>query len=86
MPRDYWHCNKCGGNFDHGEQCDCRPKIPKLKPYERLFLDDVKVLYLCDKKACKLCSIIGCKHTSDVLHAINFEKGPDGNYWEKKGE
>jgi hypothetical protein len=23
MPRDYWHCSECNGNFDHGEKCDC---------------------------------------------------------------
>ena len=29
------------------------------------------VLYLCDRKACKNCSL-ECMHTSDVTHAINF--------------
>lgn len=23
MPRDYWHCPDCNGNYDHGEKCDC---------------------------------------------------------------
>jgi len=86
MPRDYWHCNKCDGNFDHGEPCDCQKKTPKLKPYEQLFIEGIEVLYLCDKKACKVCSRLHCEHTNDISHAINFEKGPDGNYWEKKGE
>jgi hypothetical protein len=31
MPRDYWHCPVCNGNFDHGEKCDCYPKKPRLK-------------------------------------------------------
>ena len=24
MPKDYWHCDKCNGNFDYGEPCDCK--------------------------------------------------------------
>lgn len=24
MSKDYWHCEKCNGNFDHGEHCDCK--------------------------------------------------------------
>lgn len=23
MSKSYWHCPECGGNFDHGEKCDC---------------------------------------------------------------
>lgn len=23
MSKQYWHCDKCGGNFDFGESCDC---------------------------------------------------------------
>ena len=23
MSKPYWHCDDCGGNFDHGEKCDC---------------------------------------------------------------
>lgn len=23
MPKQYWHCPDCGGNFDPGETCDC---------------------------------------------------------------
>jgi hypothetical protein len=24
--KPYWHCDKCGGNFDYGESCDCNKK------------------------------------------------------------
>lgn len=33
----------------------------------------MKVLYLCDRRACENCSYPRCKHTSDVTHALNFE-------------
>lgn len=29
--RDYWHCHKCNGNFDHGEPCDCESNKEELK-------------------------------------------------------
>ncbi len=38
MPRDYWSCSTCGGNFDHGEKCDCLPKAPRFKVSESLIL------------------------------------------------
>jgi hypothetical protein len=28
MSKQYWHCNVCGGNFDHGESCDCKKHEP----------------------------------------------------------
>lgn len=31
-----------------------------------------KILYLCDRRKCKLCTYPECKHTSDPLHAKNF--------------
>lgn len=31
-----------------------------------------KILYLCDRRKCKMCSYPECKHTSDPLHAKNF--------------
>lgn len=37
-------------------------------------MDNVKVLYLCDKKACNgSCPNDDCHHTYDVKHAVNFE-------------
>ena len=41
------------------------------------------IFYLCDRRICKKCNDV-CKHTKDISHAINFEKGPDGGYWEKE--
>lgn len=38
MPRDYWHCPTCGGNFDHGEKCDCHVEEPRLKVSETLII------------------------------------------------
>ena len=26
MSKQYWHCDDCNGNFDHGEKCDCELK------------------------------------------------------------
>ena len=46
------------------------------------------ILYLCDGKACgpnHICN--ACKHTSDVTHAVNFEKlgsASDCAYFEKE--
>ena len=34
--------------------------------------DDVKILYVCDHRACKVCSKM-CNHTTDINHAENFE-------------
>ena len=31
-------------------------------------------LYLCDRKACENCAYPLCKHTTDISHAVNFEK------------
>lgn len=32
MSKPYWHCDRCGGNFDHGESCDCKKQET---PHER---------------------------------------------------
>lgn len=42
------------------------------------------VLYLCDRKACDNCSYPLCNHTTDISHAVNFEKNLGGGYWEKE--
>lgn len=48
--------------------------------------EDIKVVYLCDEKACKECRSNAkcCRHTSDITHAKNFEKYDDGIYYEKR--
>ena len=38
MSKQFWHCEKCGGNFDHGESCDCKKEEPKLLVSETLIL------------------------------------------------
>ncbi len=30
------------------------------------------VAFICDLKACIVCSFPKCKHTSDITHAVNF--------------
>lgn len=40
-------------------------------------MSDVKVAYVCDRKACAGCSIMPnpeCSHTIDIRHAVNFKK------------
>lgn len=41
-------------------------------------------LYLCDQRLCDNCNYPLCKHTTDISHAVNFEKGLGGGYWEKE--
>ena len=43
-------------------------------------MKDIKLLYLCDRKACSNCSN-ECKHTSNIEHAIN-RSDLDGNFFE----
>lgn len=43
------------------------------------------VFYICDREKCEKC-FSGCKHTTDITHAINFEKWFDGKYIEKNKE
>ena len=42
-------------------------------------MNDKKVYYYCDRKACEVCSNPdcdsgGCNHTSDINHAMNFAR------------
>ena len=32
------------------------------------------ILYICDRKACKICCNPECYHTTDINHAYNFKK------------
>lgn len=42
------------------------------------------IVYLCDGKACgNDHECMECKHTSDISHAVNFEK-LDNNHWIEK--
>ena len=35
-----------------------------------------KILYLCDRRKCENCKP-PCAHTTDISHAVNFEKKDD---------
>lgn len=41
------------------------------------------VFYICDREKCENC-FSECKHTTDITHALNFEKLFDGVYMEKE--
>lgn len=40
------------------------------------------ILYICDRKRCKPCSNEDCRHTTDIEHAVHFQKDDRGNFWE----
>lgn len=42
-----------------------------------------KIIYLCDRKACKKCGSV-CAHTDKIEHARNFEEVVENVYFEKK--
>ena len=42
-------------------------------------MSDIDILYICDRKACKICCNPECHHTTDINHAYNFKK----EYWHK---
>jgi len=49
-------------------------------------MSDPKVLYFCDRKACKVCNSDAggaCRYTSDIRHAVNFEDTGSDTFWEK---
>ena len=41
-----------------------------------------KIFYYCDRRKCDKCNNENCDHTSDITHALNFEKDECGNYVE----
>lgn len=41
-----------------------------------------RVLYICDRKRCNPCNNELCRHTTDIDHAVTFQKDKEGNYWE----
>lgn len=59
--------------------CDEIMEEPNVEP-----IKPDTVLYLCDRRACENCAYPLCKHTTDIYHAVNFEKGLGGGYWEKE--
>lgn len=59
--------------------CDEIMEEPNVEP-----IKPDTVLYLCDRRACENCAYPLCKHTTDIYHAVNFEKGLGGRYWEKE--
>lgn len=49
-------------------------------------MDEPKILYICDRHRCEpgTCSYPECRFTTDITHAVNFEKDGMGNYVEKE--
>ncbi len=41
------------------------------------------VFYICDRQRCEEC-FSECKRTTDITHAINFERLSNGKYIEKE--
>ena len=70
MAKPYWHCEKCGGNFDHGESCDCNNTEPKLLVSDTLILGvDISK----DDTACiQIVKVIG--NTRKVVNTIYGEE------------
>jgi len=70
MSKQYWHCNVCGGNFDHGESCDCKKKESRLLISETLILGvDISK----DDTACiQIVKVIG--NTRKVVNTIYGEE------------
>ena len=60
-----------------------RKKIRDLEERPMLAPERKNVLYLCDGDACTNCHNLDCKHTSNVLHAINFKQF--GNIFFERG-
>jgi hypothetical protein len=42
----------------------------------------MKILYLCDRRACEKCENPECHHTEDISHATSFEKNGNGDFFE----
>ena len=43
------------------------------------------ILYLCDRRKCDKC-LDDCELTTDINHAVNFEKNPKGDFEEVTGD
>lgn len=43
---------------------------------------DYSVAYICDRDKCDICPGEGCRHTTDIDHALNFKKVEDEKYME----
>ena len=72
MSKQYWHCDVCRGNFDHGESCDCKKHEPGavFKVSETLVLGvDISK----DDTACiQIVKVIG--NTRKVVNTIYGEE------------
>lgn len=62
------------------------------KPLDQVLKDEgetkerIKVLYLCNGKACDSCPHDDCQHTSNVYYAKNFERADDSNIFVEKAD
>lgn len=78
-------CPSASGWCDSKEShsAECVPFL--LNAYENLKSGPADVFYLCDRRACRNCSPISeCSHTSNIEHAVNFERIGDSYFEEKE--
>lgn len=70
----------------------------ELNQFEKMAISGGAVFYLCDGEACmehkgrhgiscwkhgkERFRADGCKHTTDINHAVNFHRHENGSYWE----
>jgi len=71
MSKLFWHCEKCGGNFDHGESCDCKKEESKLLVSETLILG-VDISGGKDISCIQIVRVIG--NTRKVINTIYGEE------------
>lgn len=48
-------------------------------------MEDPKVLFLCDRRACEKCNP-DCTHTTDITHAVDFTTTIRGDFFQKLGD
>ena len=48
-------------------------------------IEDPKVLFLCDRRACEKCNP-DCTHTTDITHAADFATNMHGDFFQKLGD
>lgn len=48
-------------------------------------IEDPKVLFLCDRRACEKCNP-DCTHTTDITHAADFATTVHGDFFQKLGD
>ena len=63
----------CNGGYE--SDCFFKTKTPPLRKLIAPPLKPTpKVIYQCDRRACKNCGFPKCTMTSDISHAVNFQK------------